>query len=480
MTTVGPEGAPAPEMPRLLTEEELRTEAQGRGLRQKFFRGEPLIGAIEGLPKNEVWNVGEALDDVSLAMAQIMGMKGSIYGMGRPDMYAGQALTGVMNQMEISISVMADGGIRNSADLLNNNERQVDELRSNLFAAMAEKELHGLDRAQVAGGIWEDDEDTQTSRFVPRADQAVKERWSGKMAQLNMRVDDVKNKMRGVGSDEKSANANDLFTLIGIDPKRIAEYDAKPAPEKAAIIESRREVQYWGEAEARGLNTLIEYFGQVTKAISDIDSSQELLTRQWNDKPGNTELMGILRSPTMDKAVTAVWNVLLDSDVVDVTYAIENMNAKFKDSKGNDLIRTVPVRVPRVIEKAYLKADLTDAARERKLVKSAYTEGQNPDERKRWLSDLRDVVAARLKDNGIEKANEWADQALPVALAFYEISLLGSRHGYRYDSHGKPIMVPSIKKEPVLDRAGQKTILFGGRSGGRTGSRSSARGTGKA
>ncbi|MBU4397146.1 hypothetical protein KKC08_03200, partial [Patescibacteria group bacterium] len=415
----------------------LEAKEEGRGgLSGKYHQIESLVRALEGLPKDVEWgNAG--LNELTLAALESIGVAGSINEIGRLDYYASSSAGGLAGAMLRSIDDWQDGGAVFRKEVLDKHEASLTQIREEHLKALMEKEYLSLERRDIAMGYREEEGEDGRKEKVYYGDEEVKS-WVGDMARTVMTIEEMKTKMRQLGFDPEVKEAEDFFTLIGCTPEKASEVLSNER-----IVNDRREVQYWLGAEIRGFNSLVDYYSAVIKAISDLGSSAELLTKPWNDKPPNTEMFGILKSPEMDLAVTAVFQTLLDMDVVDVEYVEKWMETTSGES--------VLVKEPRIKEKGYL-ADYG-------LDRSAFNKKHTPEERRLWLDGLRRCVRDKLKKSNVKSSFSWANQAVPIGIAFYEIMLLGSRAGTRRDKNGDAVRV--VKEINVkIDGKDKKRVLL--------------------
>ena len=216
----------------------------------------------------------------------------------------------------------------------------------------------------------------------------------------------------------------------------------------------------------------MSYYGQVVKATADLDTAGELLTRSWNDKPGNTEMFATLVTPEMDAGVTEIFRTLMAIDIIPssrvVTTSVSEVGIQ---NVGDNQFKDCSVVVQRnqfladpALEK-YAKYGLVEPVYKKKAdgswdvdadgrkqvekylaARSIFSGDQTPEQRRLWLRGMEKLVTDRLRAKGVKDASAWSKQSLPVALAWYEILLLAPRSGVRRDEKGHPYKEPLMVK----------------------------------
>lgn len=433
-----------PEDPQIELQKKHMLEAGGRGggIEYEYHKAEPVIEAIKELEPNIEWS-DKALDKMTLGMLEAMGVSNAIYGLERLDFYGSTAVTGLVGEMGNCIDKWEDGGAEEKRKVLEKNRLALEQTGEVLLLRSTQKERHSLDRPKVQGR-WEsievEDEEGKKKRewvYVCHASEEERIDWAGEMVQLTTTVNELKSQDRTLKMDPEVQKANDFFTLIGC-----TEGEAEKLADNEEMVDNRRTIHYWAEAEARGWNSLVEYYGQMVKALSDVDTSMDLLTKSWNDKPANTELFALLKSPAMNVAVTETFRILLDMDVVDgkyVTVSGTSTEGKSVSYEKFEQSREDKEKKSYLLKYGLVEKEKNEKGEEELIGRSAFNKDQTPEGRKEWLDRMRKCVRDRLKKKGVEKPGSWAKHSLPVALAFYEILLLGARAEVRHDVKGKPI-----------------------------------------
>jgi len=388
--------------------EEQRGNGQ-EGLKRRFYQAGRVIDAVETFPVDKPWEM-EHLNELTLTSLISMGVSESLVGFDRLDYYAQKAVGGVFAEMGVAIDEWQDGRHEKESVVLREHKQRINELKEDWRVALKGKHYWAARKASFM----------RAEKGEGQYLETLLESWSEEMANVDIKTKEAENKLREEKMNQGVQEAFDFYTLIGCSSE-----DAEEARKDSDLVESRKRVHYWASAGVRGFVSLVDYHQAVVKDIADLGTASNLLTKQWDPKPPNTEMFGLLAASEMDLVVTETFRILLDMDIVDVDYKEEEMDAV----GGNRVV----VRVPKVKEKKYLK--------DYDLLKSAFSENHTPEQRREWLEKMKRCVKDRLKRAGVKNATLWSSQALPVALAFYEILLLGSRGAVRRDFEGNTVKV---------------------------------------
>lgn len=452
------------------------------GIRREYYKAGPVIEALERLPVDEIWGVGQ-LGEVVLAVTESLNLPRAILGLERGTSYhATDAVAGLLGEMGVAVTRLADGHGREYGLALVENDEQVKVARGLYLDAMARREVLGLERGAMARGFYENWDPLTGKKVRTPVEQDAEQLWALEFAEVGYEATVRGRELRSLEFDPKVQKARDFFTLVGCSPEVMDSL----LTEYPNIVESRRLFQYWLELAAGGYSELVIFFGQVVKAKSDLDSAAELLTRQWNDKPGGSELFATLLPPEMNMGVTEVFSVLMDIDIVPSERIVTVKRPMVGVQRaGEGKTREIPVEVTflellgdeRLVryglaEPVYRKdskgedvvGDDGKPVVEKVLAaRSIFSGHQTPEQRRLWIKGMEDLVADVLRNKGVKDPLAWARQAVPVALAWYEILLLGARAGVRRDINGDPIKEPVVFKVKNGDGVEEERVRVDGR-----------------
>ena len=469
MALPGPEGAP----PVVETPKKKPEEVMEGGLKREHFKAAGVVEAIDNLPKDEVWSLVN-LGPATLAMTQCLELSRAIYGLDRSaDFYAKDAVDGLLAKMDIGIASWQDGHAGEKASILTTAEERKAELKQNLRNGLAKKEWLGFERVALTKGSEVSDDDADNGdgmvvgEFQFKANEDVITDWIQDKVNCDTEIDETKTALRAAEADPKMQEAQDFFTLIGCTPEQ-----AEALLKNEELVESRELLSFWLRRQSTGFDALVSYYGQVVKATADLDTAGELLTRSWNDKPGNTEMFATLVTPEMDAGVTEIFRTLMAIDIIPssrvVTTSVSEVGIQ---NVGDNQFKDCSVVVQRnqfladpalekyakygLVEPVYKKkadgswdvdADGNKRVEKYLAARSIFSGDQTPEQRRLWLRGMEKLVTDRLRAKGVKDASAWSKQSLPVALAWYEILLLAPRSGVRRDEKGHPYKEPLMVK----------------------------------
>jgi len=449
-----------------------RKVAGWTGMSREFSQVGEMLGAIESLPRNEVWREGD-YSDIVLGMLKDVDVYAAIFGMERLAYYPASMAVQLSEKIGESVTDMRDKRGSREVGVMLQNAELVKTLEGEARTARIRKESLQLKRGSHQRGYYEE-RDFQTGKVDRRIPISPEETqtWIEALVDAGGEVSKAEMNLRSAMGDEKVQEARDFLTLVGFSPEGVLSMErflsgdqTLTAEEKKVLGEiysSREMVAYWLSASSRGVNSLVDFFPFVVKEKADLGTSADLLIKEYVPKPPNTEMFGVLRSKDLDMGVSEVFKALLQMDVVEVTYEIEQL----KSDKGE----MINVRVPKVTPQSddirkYWPLDDQGGKPfgrdESGCIRSLFNLPSKPEQRRDWLSRITKLVEDRMRSQGVEKAAAWARVSVPIALAYYEILLLGQRGATRRDVKGETIKVP--KKRELEDESELVVTDFYGR-----------------